>query len=104
MSIKIITFTGDFFVVISLFLAVKDMKSLKKNRQLKCFRCNAFIHVPTDYIGNPYTLLEVHYMVEHSIDLKSIDWQNPKTVLGDDIILSELQKLDDMEKDPESEL
>jgi len=71
--------------------------TLKKRRDLKCFRCNTFIKIPTDYIGNPYTLLEVHYMLEHSIDLKSIDWSNPKTIVGDDVILSELQRLDDLD-------
>jgi len=49
---------------------------VKKDRvkELTCFRCNKKIVAPDDYVGNIYTLLEVHYNEEHSIDLKTMDW------------------------------
>jgi len=49
-----------------------------KNRvkELTCFRCGKKIIAPDDYVGNIYTLLEVHYNQEHSIDLKKVDWNS----------------------------
>jgi len=54
----------------------KRYKVKKDNRvkELTCFRCNTKIVAPDDYLGNIYTLLEVHYNLEHSIDLKTMDW------------------------------
>ena len=54
----------------------KRYKVKKDNRvkELVCFRCNKKIVAPEDYLGNIYTLLEVHYNLEHSIDLKTMDW------------------------------
>jgi len=82
---------------------VKEIKSSKNNRQFKCFKCNAFINVPTGFIGNPYILLEVHYVLEHRIDLKMIDWKKSKTILDDDISYAKPKTLD-IEKNSVSEL
>jgi len=56
----------------------KRYKVKKDNRvkELTCFRCNKKIVAPEDYLGNIYTLLEVHYNQEHSIDLKTMDWSS----------------------------
>lgn len=64
----------------------------EKIKSIKCYRCDAFVKIPDDYVGNPYTLLEVHYMIEHSIDLKTFDWDNPKNMYGDEITLDKIKK------------
>jgi len=74
----------------------------EKLTNIKCYRCNTKVPIPDDYIGNPYTLLEVHYVVEHQIDLKTFDWDNPMNMFGDEIILDKLKKLDLEENDSES--
>lgn len=78
----------------------KENKS-EKLKNIKCFRCNAYIEIPADYTGNPYTLLEVHYVIDHSIDLKTFDWDNPKDMYGDDVIIEHLKKLDERENNPD---
>jgi len=88
--------TGDFFVV---NIMSKENVKLK---DIKCYRCNKKIPIPEDYTGNPYTLLEVHYVIEHEIDLKTFDWDNPKDMYGDDVILDKLKKLDDEQNNSES--
>lgn len=61
----------------------KSEDTKKKKGQMKCFQCNAYFDIPSDYIGNKYVLLEIHYMSVHGIDLKTVNWNKPKTVLAD---------------------
>jgi len=63
------------------------MKKIINKKVLKCFRCDEHIDIPYDYIGNPYTLLEVHYMTQHSIDLKNFDWDEPTDIYGKKVVL-----------------
>lgn len=60
---------------------MKNVEEKKKPKELKCYQCNAFIKVPDDYIGNPYHILEVHYMVVHQIDLRTVNWNKPKRIV-----------------------
>jgi len=95
-SIKITTVTGGFFVA---NIMIKENVKLK---DIKCYRCNKKIPIPDDYVGNPYTLLEVHYVINHKIDLKTFDWDNPKDMFGGEVTLDKLKKLDDEENNSES--
>jgi len=69
-----------------------------KVKKLKCFRCRQVINIPQDYVGNPYTLLEVHYMVAHSIDLKNFDWNDPRDINGDEVILLQIDEIETRSK------
>jgi len=52
----------------------KETEEKTKIKHFKCFRCNKLIHIPEDYKGNPYHLLEVHYAKEHDINLQKDGW------------------------------
>jgi hypothetical protein len=49
-------------------------KSKQNQKHFKCYRCSSLIHVPQDYKGNPYILLQDHYMIQHNIDLMKDGW------------------------------
>jgi hypothetical protein len=53
---------------------------VKKNKvnELTCFKCGEKIIAPLDFLGSIYSLLEVHYIEEHSINLKKVDWDSLK--------------------------
>jgi hypothetical protein len=45
-----------------------------------CYQCREIIHIPSDWIGDKYALLEVHYLLKHDIDIRNINWKRPMTI------------------------
>jgi len=70
---KTTTLAGGFFGC-SCLIVMETAKEKQKKKMYKCFRCGAIVPVPEDYIGNSYVLIEMHYLKEHGMDLKKIDW------------------------------
>jgi len=62
-----------------------------KDNKLICYECNSYIHVPSDFVGNTYALLEIHYFTEHGIDLRTVNWNKPKRVI--DVLDLEIKRL-----------
>ncbi len=63
----------------------------QKKDKLICYECNSYIRVPEDFVGNVYTLLEIHYFSEHGIDLKTVNWNKPRRVI--DVLDDEIARL-----------
>lgn len=64
-------------------MAIMRKINKKKNiRDLICFLCKKVVEIPDDYIGNPYVLLQAHFMSTHEINLKKFDWDEPVDIYG----------------------
>jgi len=45
-----------------------------------CYQCKELIPIPTDFIGDKYALLEIHYLLKHDIDIRNVNWKKPMTL------------------------
>ena len=45
-----------------------------------CYQCKELIPIPADFVGDKYALLEVHYLLKHDIDIRSVNWKKPMTI------------------------
>lgn len=45
-----------------------------------CYQCREIIPIPSDWVGDKYALLEVHYLLKHDIDIRNVNWKKPMTL------------------------
>ncbi len=45
-----------------------------------CYQCKELIPIPSDFVGDKYALLEIHYLLKHDIDIRNVNWKKPMTI------------------------
>jgi hypothetical protein len=52
----------------------------EERKTFLCYQCKELVPIPPDFMGDKYALLEVHYLLKHDIDIRSVNWQKPMTI------------------------